>query len=190
MAESRGKLLPEFSFKETFHSLIKCDTIQYSLIQIHFVFRDGTEHYFNDDEEPVDRNGIPIGCVWGTTANIPCKSVWTYKGKTYRFGECAPATTWGGPWCYDVRGAGYWGRCTVDSNKKPTCGKTLNDIMITIEIKYLMHDCISIHFLLLEGFCHNYSANNKCELFEPRNCVDDGNRLRDCPVNCGLCKKS
>jgi len=126
--------------------------------------RDDTEHYFNDDEEPVTGNEPPTGCVYETTGGIPCQPEFTYSGKKYGqwHGSCAPGSWPSGPWCYDIRGGGYWDRCKVDSDSNPTCS----------------------------GTCWNDPVNNLCENFSPRNCVDDRNRLNDCRINCGLCKTS
>ena len=101
-------------------------------IQIRFVIADDTEHNFDDGEGPVDDNGPPTNCVYMTKEGYPCKYPFTWKGKEYRSGSCAPGSGLMGPWCYDVRGAGNWGRCTVDSDWKPTCSKFLNGIMMII----------------------------------------------------------
>ena len=108
--------------------------MHYLLIQIHFVFRDDTEHYFNDDEEPVSGNEPPTGCVYETTGGIPCQPEFTYSGKKNGqwHGSCAPGSWPSGPWCYDIRGGGYWDRCKVDSDSNPTCSKALNDMTMTI----------------------------------------------------------
>ena len=110
---------------------MKCDDIQCFLILIHFILPDDSAHYFNTEEPDAD-NGPPTNCVYMTTGGYPCKSVFTYEGIEYRFGSCAPGSPLMGSWCYDVRGAGNWGRCTVDSDGTPTCSKDLNGLVITI----------------------------------------------------------
>ena len=109
--------------------------MQYFLIQIHFVFQDDFDHYSDNVEEPVTGNEPPTDCVYETTGGIPCKAEFPYDGKKYGqwHKSCAPGS-WPSykPWCYDIRGAGYWDRCKVDSNKNPTCSKALNDIIMTI----------------------------------------------------------
>ena len=107
----------------------------YFFIQINFVFQDDFDHYSEPvTEEPVTGNEPPTDCVYETTGGIPCKAEFTYEGIKYGqwHKSCAPGTFWGDPWCYDIRGAKNWGRCTVDSNDKPTCSKALNYIMMTI----------------------------------------------------------